>query len=81
MQNVAVTGNTSYTASGWVKTQGIAGGGNIVLEWRTAANAVIRTDVVGPCPSARWTGRSARRVHLPGERGIGRVQAANICRT
>ena len=61
MQSVAVTGNTSYTASGWVKTQGIAGGGNIVLEWRTAANAVIRTDVVGTLPlgTVDWTQRSA----------------------
>ena len=60
-QNVAITGNTSYTASGWVKTQGLAVGGRIILEWRTAANALIRTDVVGTVPvgTVDWTQRSA----------------------
>ena len=60
-QSVAITGNTSYTASGWVKTQNIAVGGRIILEWRTAANALIRTDVVGQVPvgTVDWTQRSA----------------------
>ena len=61
LQSVAVAGNTSYTAGGWVKTQGLAVGGNIVLQWQTAANALIRTDVVGTLPvgTVDWTQRTA----------------------
>lgn len=59
-QSVPVTANTSYTASGWIRTQGMSSGASVLLEWHTAANAVIRTDVVGSLTATSgWVERSA----------------------
>ena len=55
-QTVSVAGNTSYGAEGWIRTQNVAAGAQIVLEWRDAANAIIRTDLVGTLTgTANWT--------------------------
>jgi hypothetical protein len=59
-QTIGVTGNTSYQASGWIQTQALSAGARIVLEWRDASNAVIRTDIVGTLNgTAAWTERVA----------------------
>jgi len=55
-QTLAVSGNTTYTAGGWIQTQNAAVGAQIVLEWRDGAGNIIRTDIVGTATgTTSWT--------------------------
>ena len=59
-QAVAVTGGTTYQASGWARVANLAGGARINVQWRNSSGTLLRIDSVGALiRTAGWTLRSA----------------------
>ncbi len=56
-QNISVLGNSSYDASGWVRTSKVNGNGShIRIEWLNSSGSILRTDVLGTLTGTNaWT--------------------------
>jgi hypothetical protein len=55
-QDIASAPGSSYAASGWIQTSGLAGAAEIRVLWLNAAGQTIRTDVVGSVTgTSPWT--------------------------
>ena len=60
MQTIAVTGGTTYQASGWLSVANLAGAARIMAQWRNASGTLLRTDTIGSLTgTAGWALRSA----------------------
>ena len=59
-QTVAVTGGTTYQASGWVSVANLARTARIFVQWRNASGTLLRSDTFGTLTgTVGWSLRSA----------------------